>query len=250
MRFLTRGVRTGILTGVSLLACLAFASSASAVEFGLGVWQSGGFLGSVDETALGCVSTGENTASCSGGGATFGDLTIDSWSMNVDQDPVVSGITAVTNNSLVTQTFTLIFTLAVVPPVVPASLIGGSIAGSVTDNTGDGATLATVPGSSFYSARIDGVTVATLYSDPSSAIAGMFLSASLPAVSFGTPIPSQPGPAALSDIGIRLNFTLSPGDSASFTSNFVVVPIPEPGVAMLLGLGFGLLGLARRSGTI
>jgi hypothetical protein len=236
-------VRLGILTGISLLAV---AGSASAVEFGLGVWQDGGYLGGVDAAALGCESTGDHTASCTGGGATFGDLSIDSWSMNVDEDPVVTGITAVTNNSLSTQTFTLIFTLAVAPPVVPSSLIGGSIAGTVTDNNGDGATLATAPGSAIYSARIDGATVATLYNDPTSAIAASFLSGTLAAISFGTPIPSLAGPPALSDIGIRLKFTLTPGDSASFTSNFVVLPIPEPGTAILLGLGLGWLGLCQR----
>jgi hypothetical protein len=38
----------------------------------------------------------------------------------------------------------------------------------------------------------------------------------------------QFAPAALSTIGIRLDFTLTPGDSASFTSVFVVQPVPEP----------------------
>jgi hypothetical protein len=234
-----------ILTGILLIA---WVGSASAVEFDLDVWQTGsGYLGGVDESVLGCVSTGTYTSSCSGGGASFGDLTIDNWSMNVDEDPVVTGTTAVTNNSLVSQTFTLIFTLAVAPPVVPSSLIGGSIAGTVTDNTGDGATLSTAAGDFFYSARIDGATVATLYGDPSSAVAGApFGSGNLAALSFGAPIPSQAGPAANTDIGIRLKFTLTPGDSASFTSNFVVVPIPEPSVALLLGLGLGALGLSRR----
>ncbi len=243
MSFLGRGVRTGILTGISLLA---FASSASAVSFTLGVWQNGEQLGEVDETALGCGSTGDFTATCNGGGATFGDLHIDNWSMLVDEDPVVTGITAVTNNSLLTQTYTLIFTLSVLP-VTPSSLIGGSIAGSVTDNNGDGATLATTLGDSIYKAQIDASNVAggSLYTN-GSVIAGSFLSNTLAPVAFGTPIPSLPGPAALTDIGIRLKFTLTPGDSASFTSNFVVLPIPEPGMATLLGLGFGLLGVARK----
>lgn len=243
MGVLGRGSRMGILAGISLIA---FASSASAVEFGLGVWQNGGYLGGVDENALGCTSTGPYTAACTGGGATFGDLTINSWSMNVDEDPVISGITSVTNNSNAIQTFTLIFTLAIAPPIVPSSLMGGSIQGGVTDNNGDGATLATTAGDAFYRAQIDGVNVAALYNDPASVIAGIYLSNNLPASAFGTPIPSQPGPQVLTDIGIRLKFTLTPGDSASFTSNFVVLPIPEPGMAVLLGLGFGLLGIARR----
>jgi len=244
MRLIKGSMGMAVLTSISLIVG---AGSASAVGFGLGVWETGsGYVGGGDESALGCVSTGVYTSSCSGGDATFGDLTIDSWSINVDEDPVVTGTTAVTNNSLSTQTFTLIFTLAVAP-VGPASLIGGSISGTVTDNTGDGATLSTAAADYIYSARIDGLTVATLYGDPSSVIVGApYGSGNLAAISFGAPIPSQAGPPANSDIGIRLKFMLSPGDSASFTSNFVVTPIPEPSVAVLLGLGLGALGVSRR----
>ena len=108
-----------------------------------------------------------------------------------------------------------------------------------------GATLATVLGSSFYTALIDNNSVATLYDDPSSVTAGAFLSNNLPALAFGVPIPSQPGPAVNTSIGIRLDFTLTPGDSASFTSNFVVV-VPEPNTALLMGLGLALMALRRR----
>jgi len=65
-------------------------------------------------------------------------------------------------------------------------------------------------------------------------------------LAFGTPIPSAPGPAALASIGINLEFTLTPGDSASFTSIFVVEPIPEPNTFALVALG--LVGLAARRG--
>jgi hypothetical protein len=74
---------------------------------------------------------------------------------------------------------------------------------------------------------------------------GNFESTDIPDDDFGTPIPSQAGPAALTDIAIQLKFKLSPGDSASFTSVFVVQPVPEPTAITLLGLG-SLALLARR----
>jgi hypothetical protein len=78
-------------------------------------------------------------------------------------------------------------------------------------------------------------------------VANPFESQVVPAVVFGSPVPSLLGPAANTDIGIRLNFTLSPGDIASFTSVFVVEPVPEPSTIALIGLGaIALLGLIRR----
>jgi len=67
-----------------------------------------------------------------------------------------------------------------------------------------------------------------LYTDPNSWSAGAFLSANVPSASFGTPTPNQAGPAALTSIGIRLDFLLTGNDSASITSNFVVLPVPVP----------------------
>ena len=87
-----------------------------------------------------------------------------------------------------------------------------------------------------------------MYAAPQTYSAGSFLSVSVPSLAFGTPIPSQIGPPALASIGIRLDFLLTAGDSASFTSNFVVQPqvVPLPPAAMLFGGALGLLGWARR----
>lgn len=173
-----------------------------------------------------------------------GSIYLDSWNLNLDADPVINGITAVTNLNAGSQQFTLIFTLPTT--VGPSSLMGGSVQGGMTDNNGNGATLSAPTGSAFYTALIDGVSQQTLYADPSSFGAGAFLSGNVPAAAWGTPIPSAPGPAVLSNIRIQLDFLLTGSDSASFTSNFVVVPVPEPGTAFLLALGLGALALRRR----
>ena len=239
-----RSLRLILLSGSALL--LASAAGAAPVTPGtyLDVAIDGVPSGQYYQGQLGCTSGAGATFNCSGTGLVVDTLTIDSWSMNFDSDPVISGITAVTNNGPVTQQFTLLFVLPIAP-IPGGTLVGGSVQGGVTDNTGDGATLSTVLGSSFYTALIDGAPVDTLYDHLTTVTAGSFLSANLASLAFGVPIPSQPGPAALATIGIRLDFTLTPGDSASFTSNFVVV-VPEPSTALLMGLGLGLMALRRR----
>jgi hypothetical protein len=223
-------------------ALLALPVSARALEFTLAVHSNSGYLGSYDETTLGCTPTGTpGVSSCVGGGVDLGDVTMDSWNLLVDDDPVVSGITAVTNNTNAIQQFTLIFTLTT-GAIGPQTLVGGSISGSVTDNTNDVATVSAPVGGSIYEAQLDGTGIATLHDDPFSASAFNFLSNPIAGAAFGTPIPSQLEGAVTANIGIRLDFTLTPFDSASFTSNFVVIPIPEPGSFGLVALG--LLGVA------
>ncbi len=239
--------RNGLWALAALCVTSLAAGPAAAVSFTLKVTQAGSYQGTFDETDLGCGNG--NTANCAGGGVMAGDLSLDSWSVLVDSDPVVSGTVAVTNTATTDQQFTLVFTLGISPAITPSSLIGGSIQGGVTDNNGDGATLKTVLGSSFYTARIDGTGVQSLYSHNTTVTAGAFLSQNLTNVSFGTPIPSQAGPAALSTIGIVLDFVLSPGDSASFTSNFVVQAVPEPTILAMLGAamaGLWVMGRPRR----
>ena len=240
--------KLSLLSFVSGLLAASAAGAAPVSPFDIHVSYGGVYYGTYDQTQLGCHSGTGETFGCDGTNFNMGDMTMNSWSFTLDADPVISGTTVVTNNTAGVQQFTLIFNLPVAP-IPGGTLIGGSIQGGVTDNTGDGATLSTVLGSSFYAALIDNASVQTLYADPSSVVAGAFLSNNLPNVAFGTPIPSQPGPPVgpiPSTIGIRLDFTLTPGDSASFTSNFVVVPVPEPGTALLMAMGLGVLAARRR----
>jgi hypothetical protein len=169
------------------------------------------------------------------------------WDMTFDADPIINGITAVTNLSGSPQQFTLIFTLPTT--VAPASLMGGGVQGGVTDNTGDGATISAPTGSAIYTALIDSVlSQQAIYSDPFSYNEpNAFQSSNFTAQNWGTPIPSAPGPAVTTNIRIKLDFVLTGNDSASLTSNFVVIPVPEPGPGLLLAFGLGVLALKRRA---
>ncbi len=170
------------------------------------------------------------------------------WSMTVNPDPFVIANIVVTNNSAFTQDFTLTVSLPI-GAVVPASLTGGSVTGTVTDLNGNGATLANdSSGAPIYTSLIDGGAWQTLLNS-NSVSSGSFLSATIGPESFGGPsIPSLLGPAVANTIGITLKFSLTAGDSASFTSIFVVEPVPGPGGVAILSIA-GLLGFGRRRRT-
>lgn len=203
--------------------------------------------------------------SCSGGSCSLtgpvaggsGTWMLQSTSLTLDSDPSILAITAVTNTSAVTQTFIINVTLPIAPSFGPPSLIQGSVSGSLTDTssaTGLGtvgsALLAAVSGGSIYTGLIDGSGVRTLLDDPSSAsVVVTNGSTTIGPADFGIPVRESQAVATTTDIGIELRFTLSAGDSASFTSVFDVIPLPEPGVTSLLGLGLALLaaGRARRA---
>lgn len=136
----------------------------------------------------------------------------------------------VTNTSNATQTFTI--TANNLASVAGPTLISGSITGTVTDLNGNGATVAAVNGGSIYTALVDLFTpVRTLMSAPFGFSAGNFLSGIGGPQSFAL----EPSIQVNSFIGITLQFTLTAGDSASFTSIFTVVPIPAPGAVVALG---------------
>lgn len=242
-----RSLALALLSG----AALALGSPAAATHVGpleMDVLIGGTTVGTYTEDQLGCSSTGGDAFTCTGTDLQMGGqygLMLDSWSLSLDSDPVVSGTTGWTNLSSSAQQVTLIFTLPT--SVLPASLMGGSVQGGMTDNNGDGVTLSAPTGSALYTALIDGVTQQQLYAAPTAFSAGAFLSGNVPNLAWGTPIPSAPGPAVNANIQIRLDFVLSGNDSASFTSNFVVLPVPEPGTLVTVALGLGLLALRRRT---
>ena len=241
------GSRVALRLVLLVASLLVVAAPSQAIQFTLDVSVGGVSAGSLDAGQLGCVDGASFTATCSAQNLTVGDLLITNLDLFLDSDPVVSGEVAVQNIGFVTNQFTLIFTLPTGPIGAPTTLTGGSVAGGVTDNDGTGATLSTLPGSAFYSALIDGVTHQMLFPHSVVLNAPAFDSADLvPPGAFGTPIPSLPGPAVVTSIGIQYDFNLTAQDAASFTGVFVVQPVPEPSTALLLGLGLALVAKGGR----
>ena len=245
MRLAAPAVSRFLALGVALLVT----GPAQAVDFGLQVFADGVLIGDVDQSRLGCVDGADGvTAHCEVQDLVYGGdyplINIDNISIDIDSDPVVTGVTGVTNLFSTTQQFTLIFTLPVAP--IPGStLTGGSFRGTVTDNDGNGATISTVAGSALYTAQLDGANWQSLYPHNIAIAAPAFGSQAITTQSFGSPIPSLPGPGVASSIGIRLDFNLTAFDSASFTSNHVVIA-PEPQTAALVAIGLALIAMRRR----
>lgn len=171
------------------------------------------------------------------------------WSLLVNPDPFIVGNLVVTNTSNSTQTFFLDVSLPI-NVALASSLVGGSITGTVTDLNGDGATVSAIGANdAIYRAFTDvapdftsGNLAGSLLVG-ASASSGSFQSQTIGPDTFGGPIPSQAFGAVNTNIAIRLQFTLTAGDSASFTSLFVVVP--APGALAIAGLGL-LAGRGRR----
>ena len=163
-----------------------------------------------------------------------------------DIDPFVSLGFNVQNN----MGFTMNFVFSVSVPIIPIAsptVHGGSTGITVTDSNASGsATVAALAGKSFYSGRIDGSTVLSLFSDPFSVTAGPPAGDSAVATtSLGLPATLPSGPAT-STIGIFTEFSLTAGDQMSSTNFFRVEPIPEPTSLALGTFCMMLFSFARK----
>lgn len=169
------------------------------------------------------------------------------WGLTFSPDPDVVAVWGIINLSNETQTFTYTVTAPVDPPITTNTMYGGSMGCSFSSN-GQGGTLSTASPDPLYYGLIDSVGVLQLYpdnGDPNSWTIGPYESLTLPDVSDGLPGPTLTNGPALTDIGIQFKFTLTPGEAASFTGNFVVTP--EPATICLLGLGALCLIRKRRA---
>ena len=168
------------------------------------------------------------------------------YNMTLDFDPFISASVDVVNNTAGIQNYILTFSMPIAPTIPTSSLIGGSTQGGLTDANGDGiGTLSTVGGAALYYGQLNGVNVLPLFSSPKTMIVPFAGGSTNDSTSAGLPGPTIPAGSATS-IGIQHQFSLTPGDRATFTSFFTAVnAIPEPGSLSLLAIG-GLMFVCRR----
>jgi len=167
-----------------------------------------------------------------------------SWEIDLDPDPFVSAFFTVQNLTNAMQPFTITTSLPTIALGGPTTMFGsttGTVGDGdfVQDQFGNGATVRTLVGSPYYEALVDGVGVRSLYPDFQQNAAALGNVNAINAINFS----GEAGPALISSIGIRNRFELTPGDNASFTSTFNI--IPTPGAVGLLGVA-GLAATRRR----
>ncbi len=154
-----------------------------------------------------------------------------SWAYLVDPDPFITGSLSIQNETGIAKSYIIDFVLSISPPMV-ATLISGQVSGSLTDGNGSGAALLTsTAGGAVYTALADGLFAQALMVNASQSVSTQFGTTSFSGGSFGQPV-AIAGPAMNNTIGIRYAFTLSAGDSVSFSSIFVA-NVPAPGVVAL-----------------
>lgn len=156
--------------------------------------------------------------------------------LQFDPDPFVLNNVLVTNTTTTTQLYTATVGLPTGFFAAP-NQIRGTVRTSVIDGGSDGATIATSNPTALYQAQIDGGTVQTLQNHAFSVVAPAG-DQNTSSASFGF----QPSAIPVNtSIGIQLNFTLTPGDTAAILSRFDVIAIPEPTALMLSGCAVAML---------
>ena len=243
-------VPLALVLGLAFAAPHASASSLSTVAPIVNVSVTGGYdYYSFDGEAT---ARPDGSLGISGVGERTDDFRCE-WDLTVDPDPLLMGNFVLTSLAAADQAYTMIATLPIAS--LPGPTVMGGYVGDVTitDSNGvgapDGNAVAQGTGAfPLYQALINGTgvkdLVGTLYLQ---ACCGAGVSNTLSQVTWGTPIPSQPGGAVSNNMQVAIRVTLSPGDKVVIPFLFrVEAATPEPSTVLLLGLGAAALVAIRR----
>jgi len=242
MRFFPSRIRRIAVVASLAIGIGTTTAHAGLVDPGMEIewWVNGSYAGMLNPSGVYNPSTGWWNYQ---GFATYLDSGVTlNFNLNGDPDPLISGNLTVENPSLPVVDITLVVTLPIAPLLSNSTMMQGSAAVGLTTDAGGGS-LSTFGGEPLWQGLIDGVAVgnsASLFFDPF-ALSNASLGSSGSSSNFGAPFMVD-GPAVLSDIGIRIHFSLTQNDQASITSVFYV--IPAPGAIGLLAIG--ALGIGRR----
>ena len=156
-----------------------------------------------------------------------------------------SGAFALTNLSGSTQTYSMSVSLPTTVSGDYTGLFNGSLTAVLI--TGGAGSMSSVAGLPLWTASSGGVVAGELFSDPFTATRNGPGATSLGSRSFGGATPSEPTSRFGEMLTISLNFTLSAGATASFSSAFAgtCIPVPAPGALVALGMA-GLASRRRR----
>jgi hypothetical protein len=161
--------------------------------------------------------------------------------LEYDPDPFVLNNILITNNTGATQIHTV--TVGLPTSFAAPNQIKGTVTTGVIDGGLDGATVATIVGVPIYRAKIDNTSiVATLQNSPFSVVVPPAGGSAASTANFG---PAGNAVPVNSSINIELNFTITPGDTATILSRFDVF-VPEPTSLGLFGSALAIAAALRR----
>ncbi|MDA1008288.1 MAG: hypothetical protein O2800_04705 [Planctomycetota bacterium] len=170
-------------------------------------------------------------------GSTWGQ----SYEVSAIVDPRLDFNFIWTNTSSAMQSYTFHFSLSDIDNWDGPVAFDGALSAVLNDLNGNGASLSNFGGASLYAGQVDGTQLLSLFNAPFA-----YSAAAGGSTAIGPESGSGSGLGGYaSELGVQLSFTLSAGDSVSFTGHWNVVPVPAPS-ALALCAAVGLFGRRRR----